>query len=737
MPASEHFIDVPGLEIRERIGGGGMGSVYKVYQPALDRVVALKTVRPEYLTGDGLGLFQREARLLARCSHPNIVKVLEFHPEHSVPYLLMEYVDGIPLDQALRERPWAERARLFQEVVATVASAHEHGVVHGDLKPANVLVDRRSKPHVLDFGLARLTWEVSRPGDGGPVGGTPGYLAPEVLEGRALPCLSSDVYALGVMLYVLLTGVLPYQSVEEAQAGKVRLPMEHDTDVPEPLQRICLKAIDRSPGDRYQIAELMQRDLERYCGGKAVLARPAAYLRELEGRVQNHVSDIQLWEQQGFIGRRERDALTRPYGQVLAADSPWLSETRKVLTGPLLLRVGAWLLLLSSLLWPVFYWARLSRPARVASAGVPTFVMAVLGVGYLICGNRRNALACLGSFALLLLVFEVVLLSEFHCLEYLQPPEWELWGEQVHDPARGGEFMLSNSQIFVAALTVTLCVALLLRYLRAAFFAPWLAAACVGLSGAVLLLVGDKERLFNRQVAWVSLHSLGFAAGLYLLGYGLERWANPRLAKPSYLVAVVGSLAAAVTLAGFGTEEWFDETWAYDTEVWNLWLMAYTVPVFLWAWLTERYGTEAQRTLTWLIYLLVPIFALVPLNLLFAEKGPRLFPLGPHPVRLYELLYLLACVALLVEGKLLRIESFLQASLWGFAVWVLRVTFYHLDSHLSWPISVGLVGGLFLGLGIWRSRRTDPPPGEPVKASPPSAGTELYQSPPETVSHQS
>jgi hypothetical protein len=136
---------IPGLDIRERIGRGGMGEVYKAYQPATDRLVAFKTVRPEYLTKQGLALFIREARLLAKCDHPNIVQILEFHPEHEVPYFLMKYIDGIPLDKALRARPWKERALLFKEVVAGVSSAHEYGVVHGDLKPANIFVwDGRS-----------------------------------------------------------------------------------------------------------------------------------------------------------------------------------------------------------------------------------------------------------------------------------------------------------------------------------------------------------------------------------------------------------------------------------------------------------------------------------------------------------------------------------------------------------------------------------------------------------------
>jgi serine/threonine protein kinase len=690
------------LDIRDRIGCGGMGAVYRAYQPELKRFVALKTVRSKYLTKEGIRLFQREAELLAKCRHPNIVPIFESHLKHEVPYFLMEYVDGIPLNEALRGRSWTEIALVFKEVVAGVSSAHGYGVVHGDLKPANILVDIRSKPHILDFGLARL----ARQADPSKIGGTRGFLAPEVLESKVAPSFASDVYALGVTLYVILTGVLPYKTEEDALAGSVRLPMEHDTGIPEPLQRICLKAMDRNLEDRYQTTELMLRDLERFCRAEPVLARPSAYLRELEGRVQNQLSEIQSWEQQGFINQREKDSLIKPYGTLLHGDSPWLSETRKILTGPLFFRTGAWLLLLSSLLWPIFYWDRLNQVSRLASTGIPTLLMATLGISYLVTGNRRNSLACLGSFALLLLVFQAVVLSEFQWLKFLQPVAWEAFGHDVvQSQARTRWLILSNSQIFVAALGVTVCIILLLRYLRAAFFASWLAMACVGLFSAILLLVGDKYLLEHKDVAQVALHYLVFSIGLYFLGYCLDTRSGAAMSKPFYFVAVAILLAAAIALARFGAEEWLEERWDYDSQMWNLWLMAYAVPLFLWAFLTERFGTEAQRAMTWVLYLLAPIFALVPLNLLFARKGIELFMLGETPFRIYELLHLFVCIGLVVGGKYLRLNSFLWTGFCASAVWIFRITHYHFMNQMDWPILIAIVGGCFIYGGIWCSLR--------------------------------
>jgi hypothetical protein len=693
-----------------------MGSVYRAYQAALDRTVALKTVQPHFLTPEGLELFRQEARALARARHPSIVQLLEFHPEHAVPYFLMEYVDGVPLDRALRGRPWRDVAVTFSEVAAAVAWAHDHGVVHGDLKPANILVDREGKPHILDFGLARVMFQAGAPRGGGQ-GGTPGYLAPEVLAGQATVGVLSDVFALGVTLYVALTGVAPFQSLPQALAGDVRLPLEHNPDIPEPLQRISLKAIEKQPGDRYQTAEQMLRDLERYVEGKPLLTRPSHYNRELQGRVDNHLSDLRMWEKEGLVSRREMDALARPYERVLAGDSPWLSETRAVLTGALLIRVGAWLLLLSAVLWPAFYWHHLGRAARLASSGGPTIFMAALGAVFVRLGNRRSALACLGSFALLLLVLVVVVLSEFRWLEFPQSPEWELWGERLHEriPAADGpepadfldQFILSNTQVLAAALTVTLCIAALLRGLRAVFFASWLALAFVGLFCSVLLLAGDKERLLNDRVAWVALHFVGLGPVLYVFGAWVERrWFERReaaqAARPFYWLALAVSLVAGVALARFGTEEWFGQDWQEDNEVWSLWLLCYAGPLLLGAWLSERYGSEGQRVLGGVLYLLVPLFLLVPLNLLF-HQGPALATVGRKEVQLYELFQLPACVALLVLGRVLHIGTLLMAALAGLAVFLVRVSYFHFEDYLHWPLAVAAGGVLLVALGVWRS----------------------------------
>jgi hypothetical protein len=726
-PNSRPMVNVPteaealalasGLEIGEKLEAGGMGTVYKAYQKTLERTVAVKTVRPELLTPEGLVRFQREAVLLAKINHPSIVRVLDFHATANVPFMIMEFVDGIPLDTALRNSPYHRRASVLKEVVSAVASAHEQNVVHGDLKPANVLVDRQFKPHVLDFGLARLSrGDSARWHEAEHLGGTLAYMAPEVLDCKTGPTCLSDIYALGVTLYVMLTGVLPFKNIAEIRYGQPKLPLEHDPDVPEALQRICLKAMERLPEDRYQTVEQLLLDLSRYLEGWAIYVRPTLYARELDGRMHNHVADVQIWNREGLVSVREMDRLLKPYYKILGFDSPWFSTGRKFLGSPLMIRVGAWLLLISAVLWPVFYWSLLGTAARLSSSGVPCLLMIALGFFFIRTRNRKNAMACLGSFTMLLLVFVVVLLSEYRLLRFQQPPDWELWGEQLNENSpeggsQGGtpflnELILSNSQIFSASLLITLCIAILLRYFKSVFFASWLCFSLVALFASALLLIGDMRRINTEQISSVAVHWLWVSAFIFLIGLAFDLRGFSRMAGPFYQSSAVILLLASVSLARFGTEEWLKRRWDWSSEAWNVWLMAYSIPWFLIAWASEKKGTESLRSVTWLFYWLVPSFLLIPLNVLFADKGLIFLTFGGYQVHRYELLYLTACAILFVLGKQLHIEVFLLASLVGLAVFIFRVTSLHFEEYRIWPMAVALVGALFVLLGAWRSYKT-------------------------------
>lgn len=290
--------DIPGVgetlryvgdyEILEVIARGGMGVVYRARQRSLNRVVALKMLLGGGHAGEEYKRrFRQEAETAAKLQHPNIVPIYETGEHLGQPYFSMEYVAGTDLGQRTRDRPLPpeEAARLVQAVAAAIEYAHRQGVLHRDLKPSNILVGADGRPRITDFGLARHTDLDSSLTLTGATLGTPGYLPPEqvsVKRGQAGP--PSDVYALGGLLYHLLTGRAPFQAASVAEALQQVLwtepapPGRIRPGVPKDLETICLKCLRKDPARRYASARALADDLGRWLQRVPILARPVPRL---------------------------------------------------------------------------------------------------------------------------------------------------------------------------------------------------------------------------------------------------------------------------------------------------------------------------------------------------------------------------------------------------------------------------------------------------------------------------
>ncbi|MBL9175735.1 MAG: serine/threonine protein kinase [Verrucomicrobiales bacterium] len=236
-----------------------MGWVYQARQPNLDRKVALKILPPE-TGGDPTFAerFRREARALARLSHPNIVALHEFGQAGPYFFLIMEYVDGTNLRERLRSRRLTpeEAFAIVPEICAALQFAHDAGVVHRDVKPENILLDHRGRVKLADFGIAKMApgWgDVTLTGPRDAMG-TPHYMAPEQLESPDTVDHRADIYALGVVFYEMLTGTLPLGRFEPPSRG---LHMDVRMD------EVVLRSLERDPERRYQTATAIKSDVER------------------------------------------------------------------------------------------------------------------------------------------------------------------------------------------------------------------------------------------------------------------------------------------------------------------------------------------------------------------------------------------------------------------------------------------------------------------------------------------
>jgi eukaryotic-like serine/threonine-protein kinase len=286
--AQENWPSLPGYEILGLLGRGGMGVVYKARHLQLNRMVALKQL--QQATVPALARARLEAEALARLGHPNIVQIHEIIEQAGSIYLALELVQGGSLEALLtgKPQPLAETARFVATLARAVHHAHLHGIVHRDLKPANILVDMPEgraqglgAPKITDFGVAkRLAMDSGQTREGDIIG-TPSYMAPEQASGKGQDVgPATDVYALGVILYEMLTGRVPLQGPTAVdtlllvRSEEPVSPRRLQPRIARDLETICLKCLRKDPARRYVRAEQLADDLQRYLDGRPILARP-------------------------------------------------------------------------------------------------------------------------------------------------------------------------------------------------------------------------------------------------------------------------------------------------------------------------------------------------------------------------------------------------------------------------------------------------------------------------------
>jgi tetratricopeptide (TPR) repeat protein/tRNA A-37 threonylcarbamoyl transferase component Bud32 len=261
----------------DQLGAGGMATVYKAYHAAMDRYVAIK-VLPRHLARDSnfRARFQQEARVIARLEHRHILPVYDAAEEDGIPYLVMRYTDGGDLNGLLAGGiTLARTIELLAQVAEALGYAHRQGVIHRDVKPANVLIGRDGDALLADFGIAKIYEDTLQLTGEGNMVGTPAYMAPEQLQGKSVDA-RTDIYALGVVLYQSLTGECPFVAETPLAVAMMHIhnplrpPSQLKQDIPASIERVILRAMAKNPADRFQTAEEMAEALRA-----ALVARPS------------------------------------------------------------------------------------------------------------------------------------------------------------------------------------------------------------------------------------------------------------------------------------------------------------------------------------------------------------------------------------------------------------------------------------------------------------------------------
>ncbi|MFO0971919.1 MAG: DUF2157 domain-containing protein [Phycisphaerae bacterium] len=730
---------IPGYEILRELGQGGMGVVYQARDLRLDRLVAVKTLTADDRSAERLELLRREARLAARLHHPNIVAIHALLEDGDPPCVAMEWVDGVPLDVAARRMDFREIARTMIKVGRAVDYAHEKGVVHRDLKPGNILLDRDGEPRLLDFGLARAIARAPTDSSMQAIKGTPLFMAPEQFLSPTDVGPAADIFALGLVLYALLTGGPPPhpsgQFTPQAWANRdLPLPRQINPDIPEALQRICLTACEPLPEDRYSSAARLTEDLQRFLEDRPVHGRPTRYAQLLEDRVRVHIDALTEWQSEHLITRREADSLQERYLRLLFAESLWVPGARRLRVGPVLVQVGGWLVVISTILWMAFYWRDLSALKRVFAVGVPALI--INGAAFALWKRSNELLALLFSVVGTLLVplfastvlFELNLLSTrsfresggdgrlvVHALlrDTRQADVTTLrdTGESVravvpierlrtdYELLPGDYF--TNRQRACALWLATAYACALLSQKRYALLSATLCVLLVFAYSSLLFLLGLKAWLLDERFARAALAFVPVLGLAYLLARRLDRPGLEHLAGPFYATAGIGIPLVLGVLAMDVPKSGWHLSGPGLNQCRELLFSACGVLFFVIAWLHDRSGRRLRRIWGNLYFKLVPPCLVVPIDFLSHESLWSLGKLGGAEFEAAELAIPLLCAILIVVGTINQLRWFTYYGLLHLAIFLVLTTDRHFRLYLRWPMVVVVLGAVAILIGLW------------------------------------
>jgi serine/threonine protein kinase len=526
--------NLPGFRIEHKLGEGSLGVVYAAHDEKLNRRVAVKVLRRRADEPVRRRVLD-EARKAAALGDPAIVTIFSVLDETDPPAIVMEMVEGFPLDRFAAQLNFEQKTRLLREVARGLAVAHEHGLIHRDLKPDNVIVGPDLRPRILDFGLALSLEEAGR--QGGGFEGTPLYASPEQVRGRPLTA-ASDVFSLGSLMFKVLTGRPPFagetasQVLEAIATTAPPFLREVAVGVPEDLQAVCLACLAWDPADRPTASEIAL-ELGRFLVGEPVRLKPKLYDDLLRRSISEYSGQARAWESQSIISRDERDALEVVHRRLLADEDHWIIDARRITPLQTILSGATWLAVVATVLtvWmlrndlgPMWRWI------------LPTyFTLTLLLAGHMARREREPVAAAtfLAGAVLAIAPCMLALLAELHVFATFPANVKQLFPETF-----------TNQQVLAASFAALAVSVFGLRRLKMTGFA-WTTATLAAASYVSLLLcLNWLDKKPEIQALWC----LPLAA-MEPVALALERKGRVRWTLPFHLVALLALVVGLDVIA--------------------------------------------------------------------------------------------------------------------------------------------------------------------------------------------
>lgn len=695
-PQTEELARLSGHKIIRELGHGGMGRVYLAHDERLDRQVAIKVLSERYQSNERVRKrFLEEARTLAKLRHPGIVTIFDLGPDSETPHFVMEYIEGLPLTAAARQLDMRAKATLFRRVLLAVEFLHGHRFLHRDLKPGNILVDAQGDTRLLDFGLAlpleELDGRMTLPGE---IPGTPYYLSPEQARGEQQLDARSDVFALGILLYELIAGVLPFrqpslpEQLRSIAQDEPELPARRNPAVPAPLQDICMQALEKDPRARYTSVEEMRRDIERFLAGEPVLAAPASYGRRMENTLRRHISDIDAWRREHLLLPAEHDRLQAAYQGLAEREDAWILEARRLSLSQVALYFGSWMLVAGAMVAVLLRQRGFEGWPSVLLVSLACVPSATLGLRYWKQRQLRVAIGFLLTFCILLPAALLLAMVELGLFAGRGPKAWELFDRYstsslLRRPA--------NAQLWWALLFSFPTYAWLRRYTRSSVFSFVAAAALSAWSLVTLMRFGLLDWLAEdpgRAFLWLT----PVAAGFFALALLLEKRSQPLDSRYFYPLGVAFTLIGLSGVASFhdGYAAWWKATFPVTRGQPEYLFLTNASLYYLLQLVCDWAGSDQLRRVGKAFRFVLPGHVMGSIFFLGLEASKQ--PAHAAEARFFQIL-LPAVAALFVFGSISKqMKNFFATGLIFFGLGVARLAWNLLREEAWWPLALVLAG---------------------------------------------